>query len=66
MQYEQGIYPLPKSATKSRIEENIDIFDFSLSHDDIEYVKTFAQNKRVVDLDFFKGHKYYPFNDDFK
>ncbi|XP_013143143.1 PREDICTED: aldo-keto reductase AKR2E4-like isoform X2 [Papilio polytes] len=29
--YDLGVIPIPKSITKSRIEENIDIFDFDLS-----------------------------------
>ena len=33
---EKGYIPLPKSVTPSRIESNIDVFDFSLDKEDIE------------------------------
>ncbi len=35
---EKGIIPLPKSATESRIFENADIFDFSISEEDTKYI----------------------------
>ncbi len=35
---EHGFIPLPKSATPSRMSENIDVFDFSLSGEDIAYI----------------------------
>lgn len=35
---DKGYLPLPKSVTESRIIENIDVFDFELSEDDIEMI----------------------------
>lgn len=32
--------PLPKSVTKSRIEENADIYDFELSEEDMQRLDT--------------------------
>ena len=35
---QNGILPLPKSMTPSRIAENIDIFDFEISQEDMEFL----------------------------
>lgn len=35
---EHGYLPLPKSVTPSRIKENLDVFDFSLSDEDIDFI----------------------------
>ncbi len=42
---QRGYLPLPKSVTPSRIEENLRVFDFSLSDED---VKTIADLKGCV------------------
>lgn len=33
-----GILPLPKSITQSRIQSNLDVFDFALDHEDITFI----------------------------
>jgi diketogulonate reductase-like aldo/keto reductase len=33
---QKGFVPLPKSVTKSRIEENADIYDFELSEEELK------------------------------
>jgi diketogulonate reductase-like aldo/keto reductase len=35
---ERGYLPLPKSVTPARIRENLDVFDFELSDDDVEMI----------------------------
>ena len=35
---QMGFLPLPKSASVIRIKENIDIFDFELSNEDVQYI----------------------------
>lgn len=37
---QKGFVILPKSVTKSRIEENKEIFDFDLSKDDMQSLET--------------------------
>ncbi|PSN64930.1 aldo-keto reductase-like protein [Corynespora cassiicola Philippines] len=37
---QKGFVPLPKSVTKSRIEENADIFDFELTDEEMQSLKT--------------------------
>jgi diketogulonate reductase-like aldo/keto reductase len=36
----QGFVPLPKSVTKSRIEENAQLYDFELSEEDMKSLET--------------------------
>lgn len=57
-----GISVLPKSVTKSRIKENLEIFDFQLDGDDVAYLDSCNKNQRVCPLSMFSDHKDYPFN----
>ena len=38
---ENGFIPLPRSSNQARIKENIDVFDFELSDEDIEEINSF-------------------------
>ncbi|XP_045457675.1 aldo-keto reductase AKR2E4-like [Melitaea cinxia] len=58
---ELGVVPLPKSLTKSRIEENINIFDFQLTEDEKKLLKTFDKGYRVIPQYKWQDHPYYPF-----
>lgn len=42
-----GNIVIPKSSNKTRITENINIFDFQLSADDMKYIDTFDCNGRI-------------------
>ncbi len=44
---ERGDIVFPKSVTPSRIKENIDIFDFELSGDDVEAISALNRNERT-------------------
>ena len=44
-----GISTIPKSSNKKRLKENFDIFDFSLSKEDVEWMDSFDENFRVVE-----------------
>lgn len=46
-QVDRGHLVIPKSITKSRIAENMEIFDFKLSPEDVAYIDTFDCNGRV-------------------
>jgi aldehyde reductase len=48
---QRGNITIPKSVTKSRIEENAQIFDFELSAEDIAVIDSFDCNGRVCHLD---------------
>lgn len=49
-QIDRGVVTIPKSVTKSRIQQNFEIFDFSLSKEDIAYLDTFDCNGRLCPL----------------
>lgn len=49
-QIQRDVIVIPKSVTKSRIEENLNIFDFELSKDDMDYINTFDCNGRFCPL----------------
>jgi diketogulonate reductase-like aldo/keto reductase len=41
------VVAIPKSVRKERMEENFNIFDFELSNEDIEAIKTLDTNASV-------------------
>ncbi|XP_003425364.1 1,5-anhydro-D-fructose reductase [Nasonia vitripennis] len=57
-----GAIPIPKSVTKSRIKENFEIFDFSLTDEEINSIQSIATGERVAPMEDAKESKYYPFN----
>ncbi|XP_018320818.2 aldose reductase-like [Agrilus planipennis] len=63
-QVQQGHITIPKSVTKRRIEENIKIFDFVLTPEDMGYIDTFDCNGRICPYDEAKTHKDHPFVND--
>ncbi|XP_037907961.1 1,5-anhydro-D-fructose reductase-like [Hermetia illucens] len=58
-----GTVPIPKSANKKRLEENINIFDFKLTEDEIKVVDSFHTGERINPFNLVKAqnHKYFPF-----
>jgi len=55
-QIERGDIVFPKSVTPARIAENIDIFDFELSGEDVETISALNRNERTgPDPDTFAG-----------
>ena len=58
-----GAAPIPKSVTKSRIEENIEIFDFELTPEEMEDIQSIETGIRMS-ADFlskFMNSEHYPF-----
>uniref|UniRef100_A0A914YTR5 NADP-dependent oxidoreductase domain-containing protein n=1 Tax=Panagrolaimus superbus TaxID=310955 RepID=A0A914YTR5_9BILA len=60
---QRGIAAIPKSVTISRIEENIDIFDFILDSDDIKKLEAIGPHKRIFTHRFNSEHSNYPYTD---
>ena len=63
--FQRNIIVIPKSVTPSRIAENIKIFDFSLTDEEMKTIESFNRNWRVCVLEKAKTHPLYPFNVDF-
>ncbi|XP_045782260.1 uncharacterized protein LOC123878927 [Maniola jurtina] len=55
---ELGVIPLPKSIHKDRIEQNVDIFDFQLSAEDKELLKSFDKGYRTIPQLKWRDHPY--------
>ncbi|KAK8749072.1 hypothetical protein OTU49_015660, partial [Cherax quadricarinatus] len=64
-QIDRGLIVIPKSATKSRIEENFQIWDFQLSSEDIKLLESMECNLRVCAVAETSDHPYYPFHDEY-
>ncbi|KZC11162.1 Alcohol dehydrogenase [NADP(+)] A [Dufourea novaeangliae] len=60
-----GTIPIPKSSSKERIEQNISIFDFKLTPEEIASIDALDRGMRVVAPELFMKHKDYPFNIEF-
>jgi len=60
-QYQRGIVAIPKSVTPSRIEENISIFDFELSDQEMKTILSLNKNYRLFDVGN-PSHPHYPFS----
>lgn len=60
-QLDQGHIAIPKSVNKSRIEENINVFDFKLDCEDMAALQSLNRNLRSVTFIESKYHKDYPF-----
>ncbi|XP_052751975.1 aldo-keto reductase AKR2E4-like [Galleria mellonella] len=52
---------VPKSANKERLAQNIDLFDFKLTADEVATINKFNQNSSVFDFSGWKNYPYYPF-----
>ncbi|KAM8886901.1 aldo-keto reductase family 1 member A1-A isoform 1-T2 [Spinachia spinachia] len=69
---QRGVACIPKSVTPSRIQENLQVFDFSLSEDDVKLIETLNRNERFIIPTVEKNgkrvwrdaeHPHFPFND---
>ncbi|CAH2235943.1 jg24488 [Pararge aegeria aegeria] len=58
---QRGIPVIPKSFTKSRIEENLNVFDFHLTDEEIDIVDNYNLNHRCVPGKGFEKYEYYPY-----
>lgn len=66
-QVQLGIVTVPKSTKPERLVENISIFDFNLSSNDLELISTMdkGENGRFMHFKWTSDHKDYPFNIEF-
>ncbi len=69
-QVQRGVCVVPKSVTPSRIEQNLALFDFELTPDEMSTLEAFDKGDagrvvcpRATDGTFRdKAHKHFPFN----
>lgn len=47
-QIDRGIIVIPKTISKNRISENFNVWDFSLTKDDIEIINSLDCNGRLI------------------
>lgn len=53
---ERGVAAIPKSTNARRLQQNLDLFNFELTADDMEKLNALDEGIRVVDfISFFKG-----------
>lgn len=52
----RGVAAIPKSTNANRLRENISLFDFDLTDDDMETIKKLDRGIRIVSFDFFQGY----------
>ncbi|XP_014291815.1 aldo-keto reductase family 1 member B1 [Halyomorpha halys] len=65
-QIQRNVVVIPKTVTKSRIASNFDVFDFTISPEDMELLNSLNKpDGRYVLLDDCVGHPDYPFNEEF-
>ncbi|XP_036433287.1 aldo-keto reductase family 1 member D1-like [Colossoma macropomum] len=62
---QRGVVVIPKSFSLKRIKENFEIFDFSLTDDDMKAIEGLNKNVRFVELLMWRDHPEYPFHDDY-
>ena len=54
---------IPKSTNSKRIEENFNVFDFTLTPEEVKQIDGLNKNERMNKREEAKNHKYYPFNE---
>ncbi|XP_053680716.1 1,5-anhydro-D-fructose reductase-like [Anopheles nili] len=59
-----GTIPIPYSTNDERMKQNIDVCDFKLTEEEIEYMASF-HSARTIPFMPLKSHKFYPFNIEF-
>lgn len=63
--HQNDVIVIPKSTNKERLRGNIDIFDFELSKEDMNYLNSLNDNNRLITFNADKDNKYYPFKIEF-
>ncbi|KAI6224015.1 alcohol dehydrogenase [Aphelenchoides besseyi] len=63
---QRGICVIPKSTNEKRLKENADIFNFSLSDDEIRQLNSVPQESRFFWLEFMEGSNEDSFKDERK
>ncbi|KAM6167867.1 aldo-keto reductase family 1 member D1 isoform 2-T2 [Erethizon dorsatum] len=62
---QRGVIVIPKSFNPERIQENFQIFDFSLTEEEMTNIEALNKNVRFVELLMWSDHPDYPFFDEY-
>lgn len=62
---QRGVVVIPKSFSPKRIKENFEIFDFSLTDDEMKAIEGLNKNIRFVELLMWSDHPEYPFHEEY-
>ncbi|XP_054582561.1 aldo-keto reductase family 1 member D1 isoform X2 [Eptesicus fuscus] len=62
---QRGIVVIPKSFNPKRIKENFQVFDFSLTEEEMKSIEALNKDVRLVDLLLWSDHPEYPFYDEY-
>ncbi|XP_059512095.1 aldo-keto reductase family 1 member D1-like isoform X1 [Myotis daubentonii] len=62
---QRGIVVIPKSFDPKMIKENFQIFDFSLTTEEMKTIETLNRDVRLLDLLKWSGHPEYPFHEEY-
>uniref|UniRef100_A0A2K6GJ17 Aldo-keto reductase family 1 member E2 n=1 Tax=Propithecus coquereli TaxID=379532 RepID=A0A2K6GJ17_PROCO len=60
-QIQRDVIVIPKSVTPERIKENIQVFDFELTEEDMKDMVSLDRNLRLATFPVTENHKDYPF-----
>uniref|UniRef100_H0XUA1 Aldo-keto reductase family 1 member C4 n=2 Tax=Otolemur garnettii TaxID=30611 RepID=H0XUA1_OTOGA len=64
-QLQRGVVVLAKSYNAQRIRENVQVFEFQLTPEDMKVLDGLNRNFRYITLDFLADHPDYPFKDEY-
>ncbi|XP_077025657.1 aldo-keto reductase family 1 member C1-like isoform X2 [Tamandua tetradactyla] len=64
-QIQRGVVVLAKSFNKKRIKENMQVFEFQLTSEDMKVLDGLNRNFRYIDAKFAVGHPNYPFSEEY-
>ncbi|OBS80602.1 hypothetical protein A6R68_21198, partial [Neotoma lepida] len=62
---QRGVVVIPKSFNLNRIKENFQIFDFSLTEEEMKDIAALNKNVRFVELLMWSNHPEYPFHEEY-
>ncbi|XP_048196211.1 aldo-keto reductase family 1 member B10 isoform X2 [Perognathus longimembris pacificus] len=62
---QRNVAVIPKSVTPARIIENLKVFDFTLSNEEMATILSFNRNWRACSLSLFSHLSEYPFHDEY-
>lgn len=51
----RGVSAIPKSTNAERLKQNLNLFDFDLTEDDMNLLKTLDKGIRICNFAFFQG-----------